>query len=157
MKRHFLKVAFVAMLALALLQACANVGNNGQQGAAVGGIIGAVVGQAIGHDTAGTLIGAAVGSMLGYIVGNEMDKADQMNTLQAINTMPSGQTSAWQNPNTGNAYEVTPQPAYDVATSQGTRKCRKATIRANIAGEGPQETVTTACFNEWSQQWEFQQ
>lgn len=128
---------------LFLLTSCANTGmNKGQQGALGGAAGGALIGQMIGHNTEATLIGMAVGTMLGYIVGNEMDKYDreQLNHVYARGV--SGSTTAWINPDTGNRYSVTPEPAY---SKPGTNQpCRKAEIIAIIDGK-EEKTYSTAC------------
>ncbi|SDO47863.1 glycine zipper domain-containing protein [Desulforhopalus singaporensis] len=134
------------------LTSCADTSyNKGQQGAGIGGIGGAIIGQAIGGDTEATLIGAAVGTMLGYIVGNEMDKYDRQRLNQTYETAPSGQTTRWSNPDNGNVYQVTPQPAYYPAPE---RPCRQAEILATIDGK-TEKTYTTACRNS-AGQWELQ-
>ncbi len=140
-------ILLVAVLLPLLLTSCANVDmNKGQQGAVGGAAGGALLGQAIGRNTEATLIGAAVGTMLGYIVGNEMDKFDKRQLNQAYEFTPSGQTTSWQNPDSGNAYQVTPQPAY---TKPGSpqRPCRQAEILAVIDGR-TEKTYSTACRND---------
>ena len=156
MKKIGLCFALCAMLSLA---ACAQIhAPYGQQGAIGGAAAGALIGQAIGRSTEATLIGVAIGTVLGYIVGNEMDKYDRSQLGNAVSTVPSGQTYAWQNPDTRNVYQVTPQPAYiapPARRGQPERICRQAESIADIAGVGRQITVTTACFNEHTQQWEL--
>lgn len=125
-----------------LLMSCANTGlSKGQQGAIGGGAAGALIGQAIGHNTGGTLIGAAVGTMLGYIVGNEMDKYDRQQLSHVYERGVSGSPSAWVNPDSGNQYQVVPQPAYNGPSQQ---VCRKAEIMAVIDGR-QERTLSTAC------------
>ncbi len=137
-----------------LMTSCANTSlNKGQQGAIGGAVGGALLGQAIGRNTEATLIGAAVGTALGYIVGNEMDKYDRKELNQAYEFGPSGQASSWQNPDNGNYYEVTPQPAYTSPTYPD-RPCRQAEIMATIDGRS-ERTYTTACRNSQGQ-WELQ-
>jgi surface antigen len=133
-----------------IMTSCANVDmNKGQQGAIGGSAGGALLGQAIGRSTEATLIGAAVGGLLGYIVGNEMDKFDRQELNQAYEFAPSGQTTSWQNPDSGNVYQVTPQPAYTTAN----KPCRRAEILATIDGR-TEKTYTTACRNA-AGQWEL--
>ena len=133
-----------------LMTSCANVDlNKGQQGAIGGAAGGALLGQAIGKNTEATLIGAAVGTLLGYIVGNEMDKYDRRNLNQVYETAPSGQTASWQNPDSGNYYEVTPQPAY-TAPQNPQSYCRKAEILTTIDGKA-EKTYATACRNNHGQ------
>ena len=143
-------VSVLALLFLLLLASCAN---RAQTGAAGGAAAGALIGQAIGHNTGGTLIGAAVGTMLGYIVGSEMDKYDHQQLDHMYERGVSNQRSTWVNPDTGNQYTVTPQPAYQEPSSR--RVCRRAEIEAIIDGR-PERTYSTACRNEYGQ-WELQQ
>ncbi len=143
-------VSVLALLFLLLLASCAN---RGQTGAVGGAAAGALIGQAIGHNTEGTLIGAAVGTMLGYIVGSEMDKYDRQQLDHMYERGVSNQRSSWVNPDTGNQYTVTPQPAYQEPSSR--RVCRRAEIEAIIDGR-PERTYSTACRNEYGQ-WELQQ
>ncbi|BHH86347.1 glycine zipper domain-containing protein [Desulforhopalus sp. 52FAK] len=135
------------------LTSCANQQfSKGTQGAGIGAAGGAIIGQAIGRNTEATLIGAAVGTMLGYIVGNEMDKFDKQELNQAYEFGQSGQSSSWTNPDSGNAYQVTPQPAY-TSPQRPQTPCRKAEILATIDGQ-TQKTYTTACRNS-AGQWEL--
>lgn len=134
------QLVVILVLASLLLSSCvAQKAKTGAMGGAAGG---ALVGQAIGHNTSSTLIGAAVGTMLGYMIGNEMDKFDQEQLNQAYESTPSRQTSSWSNPDNGNRYAVTPQPAYRDPNSG--RDCREAEVLATINGKA-EKTVTTAC------------
>ena len=142
-------LSVLALLFLLLLSSCAN---KAQTGAAGGAAAGALIGQAIGHNTGGTLIGAAVGTMLGYIVGNEMDKYDRQQLNHMYERGVSNQRSSWVNPDTGNQYTVTPQPAYQEPSSR--KVCRRAEIEAVIDGR-PERTYSTACRNDYGQ-WELQ-
>ncbi len=141
---------FTVLVLMASLASCTGQYSRGQSGAVIGGASGAVVGQAIGRSTEATLIGVAVGTMLGYIVGNEMDKSDRQELNHVYERGVSGRQSTWQNPDSGNAYTVTPQPA--VQGPSGT--CRKAEIRAVIDGK-PETTYSTAC-RDASGQWVLQ-
>ncbi len=145
-------VLFVATLVI--LSGCQGQQmNKGQAGAGIGAASGALIGQAIGRNTEATLIGAAVGTMLGYIVGNEMDKFDRQELNQAYESGKSNHKTEWQNPDTGNRYEVTPKPAYPSATRANT-PCRQAEILATIDGK-TEKTYTTACRNS-AGQWVLQ-
>ena len=144
---------YVSVLALLFLMLLASCANRAQTGAVGGAAAGALIGQAIGHNTGGTLIGAAVGTMLGYIVGSEMDKYDRQQLDHMYERGVSNQRSSWVNPDTGNQYTVTPQPAYQEPSSR--RVCRRAEIEAIIDGR-PERTYSTACRNEYGQ-WELQQ
>lgn len=134
-------LSILTIILMLTLTSCANM-NKAQTGAAGGAAGGALIGQMIGHNTEATLIGAAVGTMLGYIVGNEMDKYDRQQLNHAYERGVSNQTSSWVNPDNGNQYSVTPQPAYTNPSSN--RPCRKAEIDAIIDGKH-ETTYTTAC------------
>ncbi len=133
-------IAIFSILILFALSSCTNI-NKAQTGAVGGAAGGAIIGQAIGHNTESTLIGAAVGTMLGYIVGNEMDKYDRQQLNHTYERGVSNQTQSWVNPDSGNQYSVTPQPAYITPSQQ---VCRKAEIDAVIDGKS-ERTYTTAC------------
>lgn len=138
---------------LLFLTACADSNySKGQQGAAGGAALGALVGQMIGHNTEATLIGAAVGTMLGYIVGNEMDKYDRQELNHVYERGVSGTSTSWINPDTGNRYSVTPEPAY--SSPQDNQPCRRAEIIAIIDGR-QEKTYTTAC-RDANGQWQLQ-
>lgn len=142
-------IVAIGFLAL-ITTSCANVDlNKGQQGVMGGAAAGALLGQAIGRDTEATLIGTAVGGLIGYVIGNEMDKFDRRELNSTYEYGRSGQTSSWQNPDSGNVYQVTPQPAY---TSQNNPQvmCRQAEILATIDGR-TERTYTTACRNNMGQ------
>jgi surface antigen len=135
-------IAFLLVCSTFLLMSCANTNlTKGQQGAMGGAAGGALIGQAIGHNTEATLIGAAVGTLLGYIVGNEMDKYDRQQLNHVYERGVSGTPSTWVNPDSGNQYQVTPQPAYSTPSNPN---CRQAEIIAMIDGK-QERTYTTAC------------
>ncbi len=144
-------IHIVAVLCILSLTACAG-GNKAQYGAVGGAAGGALIGQAIGHNTEATLIGMAVGTMLGYMVGNEMDKYDREQLNHVYERGVSGQTSSWVNPDLGNQYQVTPQPAYTAPQTQ--QVCRRAEITAIIDGRA-EKTYTTACRDDYGQ-WQLQ-
>ena len=149
----YVNILLILSLLLAL-SACTGARggiSKGGVGAGVGAGLGAVLGQAIGRSTAGTVIGTAVGAGLGYIIGNEWDKYDQQQVNQMYETAPSHQTSSWVNPDTGNQYAMTPQPAYQSADGQW---CRKAEIDSWI--EGQKKTVTTTACRSSGGEWVIQ-
>lgn len=145
-----LRSLVVVFVVAGFLGSCTGQYTKGQSGAAIGAASGALVGQAIGRNTEATLIGVAVGTLLGYIVGNEMDKYDRQELNHVYERGVSGQQSSWQNPDTGNAYTVTPQPAVQGPSGP----CRKAEIQAVIDGR-PETTYSTAC-RDASGQWVLQ-
>jgi surface antigen len=134
-------VLVAALLVAPLASGCME--SRAQQGAGIGALGGGLAGSLLGpskNKEQNALIGAAVGGLIGYTVGNEMDKNDKAKLNNALETMPSRQTTTWVNPDTHAEYAVTPQPAY---RSEG-RECRQAEIASVINGK--RETVVkTAC------------
>lgn len=130
---------------------CTSCANKAQTGAAGGAVGGALLGQMIGKNTEATLLGAALGGLLGYVVGNEMDKQDRERLNNVYETSPSYNTSSWVNPDTGNKYAVTPQPAYETPDN---RVCRKAQIEAVIDGK---KEITEAIACRENGRWVIQQ
>lgn len=143
-------VALILLVVMVSLVSCTGQYNKGESGAVMGAAGGAVVGQAIGGSLEATLIGVAVGTMIGYIVGNEMDKYDRQQLNYAYEGGISGQERSWRNPDSGNSYTVTPQPA--VQGSSGP--CRKAEIQAII--DGKQETTYSTACRDSSGRWVLQ-
>jgi len=74
-----------------------------------------------------------------------MDKFDRRELNHAYEYGRSGQTSSWQNPDSGNVYQVTPQPAYR-SPNNSLGMCRQAEVLATIDGR-TEKTYTTACRN----------
>ena len=116
---------------------------NEQAGMVVGGVLGGVLGSHVGKGhgrqiaiIAGTLIGASIGGA----VGRSMDDTDRLKTAQTLETVRTGVPSRWQNPDTGNRYEVTPTRTYD----QDTGPCREYTVDAVIGGKR-EKVYGTAC------------
>ena len=84
-------------------------------GAVAGGGAGAQVGKGRGKMVA-TGAGAALGALIGSEVGMSLDRADrlamQRATQNTLETAPSGTTSTWRNPDSGNGGTVTPNQLY---------------------------------------------
>jgi surface antigen len=125
-----------------LLAGCQEIRNE-QVGYGVGGALGGLVGSQIGGGTgrlAATAAGALFGAYLGGNVGRTMDDVDRMKTRTALEGAPTGQSTTWKNPDTGNTYEVTPTKTYQ----ESGRPCREYTTDAWI--DGRKETLRgTAC------------
>ncbi|NIP72929.1 MAG: glycine zipper 2TM domain-containing protein [Gammaproteobacteria bacterium] len=116
-----------------------------EQGSIIGGVAGAVIGSRFGGGegrTAAIVLGALAGSMIGAKLGRYMDEQDRTNTATVLEYNKTGQTSAWQNPDTGYAYTVTPTETY--TADSGTGPCREFTMQATV-GEEVEEVYGTAC------------
>ena len=136
-------VATVATFALA---SCATIGDNPK--AAIGGLGGATVGgliaAAAGGSGAGIAAGVIGGALLGGLVGNYLDDRDKKMAAEsahrALETAPSGQSVAWNNPDSGHSGTVTPVRTYQ----SGGTYCREYQQTVTIDGK-PQQSYGTAC------------
>ena len=143
-----MKKLVIASLAAILVSGCATTGeqNGTWGGAAVGGALGAIIGDAVdckGCALIGGVAGALLGGSVGRNIGRRMDAVDARRTAHAIDRVPDGRTSTWQNPNTNYQYTVTPTKTY---INQGTGDyCREVTIGQARVGEERQKVYGTAC------------
>ena len=136
----------VATVALVALTSCASIEDNpktaigGLGGATVGGLIAA----AAGGGGAAIAAGVIGGALIGGVVGNYLDDRDKKmaadSAHRALESAPSGQTVAWNNPDSGHSGTVTPVRTYQ---SQGTY-CRE--YQQTVTIDGKQErSYGTAC------------
>ena len=113
-------------------------------GAALGGLAGAQIGSGSGQPAA-TAVGALLGFFIGSEVGKSLDKADQLyaerTADQALETNPTGQSSTWNNPDSGNSGTVT--PTRDGYADNGNY-CREFQQTITVSGE-TQQAYGTAC------------
>lgn len=139
--RAFLIVSLAGMLALS---GCATTqGQQEQAGMVIGGILGGVLGSQVGGGhgrTAAIIAGSLAGAAIGGNIGRSMDEVDRMKTAATLETVRTGVTTSWENPDTGAYYEVTPTRTYQ--TSQGP--CREYTVDAQIGGR-TEQIYGTAC------------
>ena len=107
-------------------------------GGAVGGIAGSQIGDGSGRTAA--IIG---GSVLGAIVGGNIGRSpyDHAHAVNVFEATPSNQTVAWQNPDDGYGYQVTPMRTYQ---TNGGQYCREYQAVASVGGRA-QSTYGTAC------------
>ncbi|HHC71336.1 MAG TPA: glycine zipper 2TM domain-containing protein [Thiotrichales bacterium] len=141
---RIVQISIAGLLAAGLATGCSNQGPNEQGGAILGGIIGAAVGSTVGKGEGRTLaiaVGTLAGSMIGSSIGRYMDEEDRRRANQALETSPTGKTTVWKNPDTGNTYEVTPTRTIEKPDGQ---PCREFTMKADIGGK-EEEVYGTAC------------
>ena len=114
-------------------------------GAALGAAGGGLLGAAAGGGATGIAAGVLLGGLLGGATGSYLDDQDRRTaaatTQQALNDKPSGTTTAWRNPDSGNSGSVTPVRTYQTATGQ---YCREFEQTVTIGGK-PQKSYGTAC------------
>jgi len=131
------------VLTLAIVPGCAT---KEQTGAVVGGVAGGLLGSQIGGgkgNTAAIILGTLGGAAIGSMVGRRMDDKDRARMAQALETSRSNQTTSWRNPDTANAYAVTPVKTTFPSSADG-QPCRQFKMNAVIDGK-TQETYGTAC------------
>ena len=113
-------------------------------GQVVGGAVGAVVGSQFGKGD-GQLIATGAGALIGVLLGGEvgrgLDSQDRACVGRTLETVTTGQTVAWQNPDTGADVRTTPRRTYQ--TDSG-RYCRGYTTSASV-GSRQQQVYGTAC------------
>lgn len=146
------KTPVIFLLIASLLLVSCTHGQKHGEGAILGGMAGAAIGQMAGRSTEATLIGILAGAAFGFLVGQEMDRYDRARMNTVYETAPSGTSQEWVNPDTGNRYEVVPQPARRDPQTQ--RYCRDAEVLAVIDGKA-ERTKATACRDN-SGQWVVQ-
>ena len=113
-------------------------------GSAAGGALGGLVGNQFGKSQGKgvmTALGVIGGALAGGYVGRSMDPTDQGCVAQSLQNAPPNQPVAWQNPNTGASYWVTPRDERDGPNGE---KCRTFITDAVVHGQ-PTKTRSTAC------------
>lgn len=136
--------------------ACATGGGpNEEAGMVIGGVLGGMLGAQVDSDDrdvrniaiiAGTLAGSAIGGS----IGRSMDDTDRLRTGQTLETVRTGVSSSWRNPDTGVAYQVTPTRTFD----RGTGPCREYSVTALIGGS--EEEVTGIACRQADGSWRVQ-
>jgi len=135
----------IPLCAAVALAACSNYGRQEQAGMVIGGALGGLLGAQVDnghHDarTAAIIVGTLAGAAIGGSVGRSMDDVDRLKTSQTLETVRTGVSSSWRNPDTGNQYAVTPTRTYET----GAGPCREYVINAKIGGK-PDQIYGTAC------------
>jgi len=142
------KITIIILCALSL-SACEQGSKEGF-GTFFGAIGGAVIGSAIGGDSydgqmIGVALGTVAGAAIGSSIGRQLDEADQLKMYQAQNvaleSYPTGQTSTWYNPDTGNSGSYVPQAA---TQNRAGEYCREYQQTVSIGGE-TQQAYGKAC------------
>jgi len=138
------KLLLTTAITLSLaLPGCATQGPREESGMVIGGLLGGILGAQTGDRhlrpvaiIAGTLIGASIGGS----IGSYMDETDRIRAGQTLESVRTGVSSTWRNPDSGVQYQMTPTNTYE--TAQGP--CREYTMEALIGGKREQ-VYGTAC------------
>jgi surface antigen len=149
--RHALSTRLTALATTAALLgglACATAEGGTSKtaiGAVGGAVAGGILGEVIGGHGGDIVAGAVVGGLVGAFAGNILDQRDRQianeTAQRSLETTPSGHSSGWQNPDTGNSGSFTPTRTYQQA--DGTY-CREFTQEIVVAGKREQ-AFGTAC------------
>lgn len=168
---HLIKkiMLFISVASLCVvLSACGPDGRVSKQnigflgGAVAGGLLGSQVGGGSGRFLA-TGVGAILGAMAGQAIGHYMDEQDRRNVQGALNTVPEGQSVAWEN-NKGTQYTFKPvksgtyypKKEYDHVVKEKHRykECREFYQEVFIGGK-KQQAYGTACRNGAHEAWKI--
>ena len=142
----------IALAGMVGLGACSqNAGDKETLGSLGGAVLGGLAGAQIGSGS-GQLAATAAGALLGFFIGSEvgksLDKSDQLyaehTADQALETKPTGQSSTWNNPDSGNSGTFTPTRTSYTDSGQ---PCREYQQTVTIGGE-TQQAYGTACRQE---------
>ena len=132
-------------VAFMLLGCATRGGPHEEAGMVIGGVLGGMLGAQVDSDDrdvrniaiiAGTLAGSAIGGS----IGRSMDETDRLRAGQTLETVRTGVSSTWRNPDTGASYQFTPTRTY----MQASGPCREYSMTALIGGQ-QEEVVGTAC------------
>jgi surface antigen len=141
----------MGLLAAAVLASgCADQGSDrgidkSQAGQILGGVAGAAAGSQLGGgsgQTVAMIAGALIGSMVGERIGARMEEDDRRQAALALENNRTGEAAVWENPDTGNAFQMTPIDTYE----RDGRPCREFEFQVETyRGSDTQER--TACRN----------
>jgi surface antigen len=113
-------------------------------GAGLGGLAGSQIGSGSGK-LAAVGVGVLLGGLLGSEVGKSLDRADKAyvanNAQSTLETTPTGTSSSWVNPDSGNSGSLTPTNTYVTAAGQ---PCREYHSTVTIDGQ-TEDVYGTAC------------
>jgi surface antigen len=109
-------------------------------GGALGGLLGSKMGRGSGN-TLATIAGVVGGALAGGYIGRAMDPTDQACVGQTLEHTPTSQTVAWQNPDNGARYWVTPTQSYQ---GRNGEPCRGYVTQAVVNGR-EERTDGAAC------------
>ena len=139
------------MIVAVAASGCASTGETVRNNpkATTGGLLGAtaggLIGYAAGGGAAGIIGGALLGGLLGGAIGNRLDQKDKemamRNAQNSFEHARTGETSGWQNPDSGNSGTVTPTRTYQTSSGQ---YCREYQQEILVDGES-HKSYGTAC------------
>jgi surface antigen len=147
MRGRGLKTIAVLLIVAFLGAGCATMEANPKTtiGAVGGGTLGGLIAAAAGASPAAIAASVVGGILVGALAGNLLDERDRRlaseATQRALETAPTGQPVAWQNPDNGNSGKVVVVQTYQSGTGG---YCREFQQSATIGGK-TETVVGTAC------------
>ena len=138
-----------ALVIAALVAGCQNgQGDFGAKtgvGAALGAAGGGLLAAAVGGGGTGIAAGVLLGGLAGGALGSTLDAQDRRIAAQksqnALESVPSGTTTTWHNPDSGNSGTVTPTRTYQDNSGQ---YCREFQQTITVGGK-QEQSYGTAC------------
>lgn len=109
-------------------------------GGGLGGIAGSNIGKGDGR-TAAIIGGTLIGAMFGGNIGRGMTPYDYSYAANVLEATPTRQVAAWQNPDYGTSYQLTPMRTYQ---ANDGLYCREYQAIAMIGGR-QERSYGTAC------------
>jgi surface antigen len=101
-------------------------------GAALGAAGGGLIAAAAGGGAAGIVGGVLLGGLLGGAIGNALDQRDKQLAYQrqqaTLESVPTGQTGTWRNPDTGHYGSYTPTKTYETSSGQYCREYQEKVV-----------------------------
>ena len=143
MAMKILRNILIAASLLSLSACQTGAGPNQEAGMIIGGVLGGVLGKQVGKgdgNIAAIIVGTLVGAQIGGSVGRSMDETDRLKTAHTLETVRTGVSTTWRNPDSGNEYAVTPTRTFESASGP----CREYTVDARVGGQ-PEQVYGTAC------------
>jgi surface antigen len=134
-----MKIIPILVVLMFSLTACLSGGANQGAGTVLGGVAGAILGSKVGKGSgrivaiaSGTLLGAALGSKIGQALDENDRRKMAAATQQSLEQNQIGQSTSWQNPDSGHSGTVQPTRTYaDVRSNP----CRDYQHTVMIAGK----------------------
>ena len=126
-----------------ILPGCAAQGPREESGMVIGGMLGGLLGAHAGnrhHRVMAIIAGSMIGASIGGSIGHSMDDTDRLRAAQTLETVRTGVSTTWRNPDSRTEYQFTPTRTY--TTAQGP--CREYTMEALIGGKR-EHVYGTAC------------
>lgn len=146
-RRALVPVLALALGAAALGTGCQTISDAPKTtiGGLGGAVAGGILGERLGGHTGGIIAGSLIGGLVGGAVGNVLDQRDRDLALKtahrSLETVPSGTTSEWTNPDTGHHGSFTPTRTWQEPDGQYCREYQQTIV---VDGER-QQGYGTAC------------